>query len=168
MTPDNLLLKIGAPVGTPPPGHQTFFVDTDGALKSIDSAGSKASVGGAIFITTRQVLDLTVGQTISNVIPAQTGKHFTPLLIIYDSVTNSGVSVAAVVNIGNNASTFNNMAAALTIGGSFTAGSLFQMTMAGFVQASIDVGTTAASLKVTTPGTATSLTGAFTVMGFYW
>ena len=168
MTPDNLLLKIGAPVGTPPSGHQTFFVDTDGVLKSIDSTGSKASVGAALFVTARQVLDLTQGQTISNVIPAQTGKHFTPLLIIYDSVTNSGVTVAAVVNIGNNGPTFNNMAAALTIGGAFPAGQLAQLTTGGFAQSSIDVGTTAASLKVTTPGSGTALTGAFIVMGFYW
>jgi hypothetical protein len=126
-------------------------------------------VTSALFVTERQVLDLTQAQTVSNFIPARAGKHFTPLLILYDSVTNGpSLSVAAVVNIGNNGSTFNNLAAALTIGGSFPADHVFQLTTAAFNQFSVDVGTTGCSLKVTTPGSGDVLTGAFIVFGFYW
>lgn len=42
---DQLLLKIGAPVGVPPSGHKTIYSDTDGSIQTIDSTGAKTPIG---------------------------------------------------------------------------------------------------------------------------
>jgi hypothetical protein len=47
MEEDTLTLKVGAPVGVPPSGKKTLYIDTDGAVKTIDSAATKAAVGGS-------------------------------------------------------------------------------------------------------------------------
>ena len=46
MEEDTLTMKIGAPVGVPPSGKKTLFIDSDGTVKTIDSAAAKAPAGG--------------------------------------------------------------------------------------------------------------------------
>jgi len=44
---DQLLLKVGAGVGTPAAGNIVVFADADGSVKSMTSDGTKAAIGGA-------------------------------------------------------------------------------------------------------------------------
>ena len=44
---DQLLLKVGAPVGVPPTGNIVVFADTDGSVKALGSTGAKSSFGGS-------------------------------------------------------------------------------------------------------------------------
>lgn len=44
---NELALRVGAPVGIPPTGVKKIFLDVDGSAKTLDSTGTKATLGGA-------------------------------------------------------------------------------------------------------------------------
>lgn len=50
-TENVLYVKKGAPVGVPAPGAVGLFVDSTGAVKSIDETGATASIGGGTVTT---------------------------------------------------------------------------------------------------------------------
>jgi hypothetical protein len=56
---DQLLLKVGAPVGVPASGNKALFADTDGLVKTIDSVGAKTIVSGDAWAGAQQSLMIT-------------------------------------------------------------------------------------------------------------
>jgi hypothetical protein len=82
---DQLLLKVGAPVGVPPTNHRTLFVDTDGVVKALDSSGGKSPLGGGSDMRS------IIAQTAASILPAGFAESWTDLL----SAQDHGVSSSA-------------------------------------------------------------------------
>lgn len=110
--------------------------------------------------------------TAVEIVPAKSGKRFMPLRAWIEFTANVGITVGPTINMGNNASTYDNVhqgAANTPASTAIATNKMIDLVL--FVSGgrfTIDVGTTGIFVKVAVAATGTSLAGRITIEGFYF